>query len=196
MIADHLRAVVFAIADGITPGNEGRGYVIRRILRRASKFSSEIGMKEPSIHKFVDKLVQQMGETFPEIKERQAYIEQVICAEETRFLKTLDQGLDRLNKIIKKLIDKKKNTLSGEDAFTLFDTYGFPVDLTAMIAEKHEISIDLDEYRVCMNQQKERARKAQKFDDSMASDGRWVVLSKEKTTEFWVTINFKPNLEY
>lgn len=184
VIADHLRAVAFAVADGITPGNEGRGYVIRRILRRASKFASEIGLKEPSIYKLVPTLVEKMGEAYPELVERQSYIEQVIQSEEARFLKTLGQGLERLNKLIDTLSKKKKNIIPGEEAFTLFDTYGFPSDLTGMIAEERGFSVDMEGYEVSMNEQRERARKAQKFDDSMASDENWTLLTQDKSTEF------------
>jgi alanyl-tRNA synthetase len=197
VIADHTRAVAFAIADGITPGNEGRGYVIRRILRRASKFASELGLKEPTMYKLVPTLIENMGEAYPELKERQSYIEQVIKAEEARFLKTLDQGLDRLSKLIADTKKKKKSELSGEDVFTLFDTFGFPSDLTALIAEENSLSIDTKGYEECMNEQRERARKAQKFDDSMASDENWTIIDENKSTEFlgYTTLETTANVQ-
>ena len=184
VMADHTRAVAFAVADGITPGNEGRGYVIRRILRRASKFASELGLNEPVIFKLIPTLVESMGDAFPELKERQSYIEQVVKAEESRFLKTLGHGLDRLNKLVQSTKKAKKDQLSGEDVFTLFDTFGFPSDLTAMIAEENNLTIDTDGYEACMNEQRERARKAQKFDDSMASDENWTIIDTKKNTLF------------
>ena len=125
-----------------------------------------------------------MGEAYPELVERQSYIEQVIQSEEARFLKTLGQGLERLNKLIDTLSKKKKNIIPGEEAFTLFDTYGFPSDLTGMIAEERGFSVDMEGYEVSMNEQRERARKAQKFDDSMASDENWTLLTQDKSTEF------------
>lgn len=184
VVADHIRAVTFAVADGLTPGNEGRGYVIRRILRRAIKFANELGQKEPFLYKLVDSVVSIMGGAFPEISERQTYIEQVVEAEENRFLKTLDQGLARLNKKLDTLKQKNQKVLAGEEVFSLYDTFGFPTDLTALIAEEQGISIDVQAYDECMTEQRERARSAQKFDDGLASDENWTILSPSKTTEF------------
>lgn len=184
VIADHLRAVSFAVADGLTPGNEGRGYVIRRILRRASKFASEIGLKDPYIYKLVPVLVATMGKAYPELESRQDYIQSVIESEEKRFLKTLGSGLDRLDKVVSELQKKKKTVIPGETVFTLYDTYGFPTDLTAMIADGKGLTVDMEGYTQCMTEQRERARKHQKFDDALASDNNWVVISPSKTTEF------------
>lgn len=184
VIADHLRALSFAIADGATPGNEGRGYVLRRILRRASKFAHSMGQKEPFIYKLVSVLVKTMGEAFPEIKARQKYIEQVILAEESRFLKTLDSGLDRMNKLVKKAKKSKSDVLAGEDVFMLYDTFGFPSDLTALIAEEQGLKIDHEGYEQSMEEQRERARSATKFDESFTNDENWTILNESKETNF------------
>lgn len=184
VIADHLRAISFAIADGVTPGNDGRGYVIRRILRRAARFAHEAGFKDPVIHKLVPTLVSIMGEAFPELRERESYITQVILAEESRFMKTLGHGLERITKLAADLKKKQKSTIPGEEIFALYDTYGFPVDLTAMIAEEHSLQLDLAGYDACMTAQKERARSAAKFDNSFNSDDYWTIIDASKDTVF------------
>jgi len=122
VIADHLRALSFAIADGATPGNEGRGYVLRRILRRASRFARGLGQKEAFISKLVPTLAETMGGAFPELAQRQSYIIQVIKAEEDRFVRTLDQGLDRFAKIAADVKAKKAAEIPGNEVFTLYDT--------------------------------------------------------------------------
>lgn len=184
VIADHIRALSFAIADGVTPGNEGRGYVMRRILRRACRFAHSLGQKEPFLYKLISGLVGQMSAAFPELKERESYIIQVIQSEESRFLKTLDQGLAKLSTLIGTLQKKKKTSISGEDAFLFHDTYGFPVDLTQIIAEEHGLSVDHIGYQECMNEQRERARKSAKFDAGFASDESWTIFSDSKETIF------------
>ena len=128
VIADHLRTVSFAIADGVMPSNEGRGYVIRRILRRASRYARNIGCDKPFLCELVATLVAEMGDAFPELVARQAFIENVVRAEEESFIRTLGKGLERFDKMVKELGVNK--TLNGEGVFTLYDTYGFPVDLT------------------------------------------------------------------
>lgn len=182
VIADHCRALVFAIADGVTPSNEGRGYVMRRILRRASRFAHKMGVSRPMIHELVAPLIKVMGEAFPELTKREDFIREVILAEEERFLKTLDQGLTRLDKLFAS--GKKKRELPGEDVFMLHDTFGFPADLTKLIAAEQGFSVDLPGFEACMEEQKTRARKAQKFDDSFTSEENWHLISKESATEF------------
>ncbi|NRA45735.1 MAG: alanine--tRNA ligase [Oligoflexales bacterium] len=184
VIADHLRALSFTIADGVTPGNEGRGYVMRRILRRASRFAHSLGQSTPFIHTLVATLASHMGEAFPELKARQEYIARVIESEEARFLKTLDKGLARMDKLLAELKKKKKKVIPGKDAFLFHDTYGFPFDLTSVIAEENDFEVDRKAYLECMEEQKERARKSAKFDDSFASDEGWVIFSQSKETEF------------
>jgi alanyl-tRNA synthetase len=196
VIADHLRAICFSIADGVTPGNEGRGYVIRRILRRAARFAHEIGFKEPLLYKLVPTLIQVMGNAFPELIEREGYIAQVIEAEESRFIRTLGNGLERITKLAGDLKKANQKLLAGEEIFTLYDTYGFPVDLTAMIAEEKGLQLDMSGYESCMNDQRERARGATKFDSSFNSDDYWTILNANKDTKFvgYSTLKAKVNV--
>jgi alanyl-tRNA synthetase len=184
VIADHLRALSFAIADGATPGNEGRGYVLRRILRRGSRFARNLGQREPFICKLVATLAETMGDAYPELAQRQGYIEQVIRAEEERFMRTLDQGLDRFAKIAAETKSKSLPAIVGAEVFTLYDTYGFPVDLTRVLAEEQGLTIDEAGYTKHMEEQRERARGAAKFDGSFASDEGWTLLSPSLDTEF------------
>ncbi len=184
VMADHVRALSFAIADGATPGNEGRGYVLRRILRRGSRFARNMGQREPFLCKLVAVLAETMGQAYPELVQRQAYIEQVIRAEEERFMRTLGQGLDRFAKISADVKSKSATVIPGADVFTLYDTYGFPTDLTRILAEEQGLTIDEAGYTKHMEEQRERARSAAKFDGSFASDEGWTLLSPSLETEF------------
>lgn len=159
VISDHIRTLSFAIADGALPGNEGRSYVLRRILRRASRFSRNLGFKEAMIYKLVPTLVETMAETFPEIKENQSNIEKVIKSEEESFLQTLERGLERFEQIAEK---EDSKTISGEDTFQLYDTFGFPVDLTELIAREKGFKVDIKGFEAEMQKQKERSRAARK----------------------------------
>ena len=158
VLADHLRSVAFLLADGVLPANEGRGFVLRRILRRACRHGRLLGMHEAFIYKLVAPLVSEMGEHFTELKENQANIEQVIRIEEERFIKTLDKGL--------KLVDQaaagagEGGKIAGETLFTLYDTFGFPTDLTADILKGRDISLDMAGFEFCMQEQRARARAA------------------------------------
>ena len=162
VIADHIRTLTFAITDGAVPGNDGRGYVLRRILRRAARYGRKLNLKEPFLYKIVETLVKEMSEVFPEIKEKQKYVEKVIKAEEESFNKTLDRGIDLFNEIVEKLKSKNKNTISGADLFMLYDTYGFPVDLTNVMAKEIGFTIDEKGFDKLMNSQKQRGRDATK----------------------------------
>ena len=162
VIADHIRALTFAIADGAVPGNEGRGYVLRRILRRAARYGRKINLNEPFLFNLVDTLVAIMGEVFPEIKEKKDYVKKVIRGEEESFNATLDRGIELFEEIIEKLNKKKEKIIPGEDVFKLYDTYGFPVDLTNIMAIEKGFSIDEVKFDELMDQQKERAREASK----------------------------------
>ena len=161
VIADHVRMLAFSIADGALPGNEGRGYVLRRVLRRAARFGRTLDMHEPFIHAIVPTLCKVMGETFPELTEKMQHIEKVIRSEEISFGNTLDRGLDIFDKISKKI--KKGGNIAGEDAFKLYDTYGFPLDLTQLLAREKGFSVDTVAFNEYMQEQKERARKSGKF---------------------------------
>jgi len=184
VIADHIRALSFAIADGATPGNEGRGYVLRRILRRASRFARNIGRREPFLYKIVPLLAKHMGGAYPELLARQDYIAQVIRSEEERFGKTLDLGLERFAKVAKQAKEKNQKTLDGAEVFTLYDTYGFPADLTRLLAEEQGLGIDEAGYQQHMEEQRERARGAAKFEAAIAGDEGWTILSPGLDTEF------------
>lgn len=160
VIADHIRSLSFAIADGVLPSNEGRGYVLRRILRRAARYGRKLEMHEPFIFKLVSTLVTTMGDVYPELKQKQTYIEQVIKGEEESFNQTLDRGLEIFENVISRL--EKSKTFPGEDAFKLYDTYGFPIDLTQLMAEERGLHIDIATFTKLMEEQRERARTASK----------------------------------
>ncbi len=162
VIADHIRSLTFAITDGATPSNEGRGYVIRRILRRASRFASVLGMHEPFIYKLVPVVVECLGDAFGEIKERADYVSTVVESEEASFGRTLDRGIEIFNTAAKRAADTDKRTISGEDAFQLYDTYGFPLDLTELMAQERGLKVNTAKFNELMEEQRERARAAQK----------------------------------
>ena len=158
VLADHLRSVSFLMADGVLPSNEGRGFVLRRILRRACRHGRLLGMDEAFIYKLVDALVREMGNHFAELVEAQSNIEQVIRIEEERFIKTLDKGL----KLVEQAVDDagEGGTIPGKTLFTLYDTFGFPTDLTADILRNRNVGLDMDGFEVCMEEQRKRARAA------------------------------------
>ncbi|MEZ7517025.1 alanine--tRNA ligase [Psychrobacter sp. NPDC078370] len=177
VIADHIRAVAFLIADGVTPSNEGRGYVLRRVIRRAVRHGNKLGADSEFFYKMVAPLVAEMGSAYPELKDKQSVIENAIQKEEAQFAKTLAQGLRLLASELEGLQDG--DTLSGEAAFKLYDTYGFPLDLTADITRERGIAIDEAEFDEHMQAQRERARDAGKFDVDYSS-----VIQVETPTTF------------
>jgi alanyl-tRNA synthetase len=162
VIADHIRALTFAITDGATPSNEGRGYVLRRILRRAARFGRELDLHEPFLYKLVPVVVDGLGDAFSEIRERAEYVATVIQAEEVSFGRTLDRGLDLFTVAADRAAQTPARTISGADAFQLYDTYGFPIDLTQLMAQERGLRVDLEGFQELMQEQKERARAAQK----------------------------------
>ena len=168
VIADHSRTLVFAITDGATPSNDGRGYVIRRILRRAARFGRELDLHEPFLYKLVPVVVDCLGEAFPEIRERADYVATVIQAEETGFGRTLDRGLEIFNSAASRAAKAKTKVISGDDAFQLYDTFGFPPDLTQLMAREKGLSVDIERFEELMKEQRERARAAQKTDSLLA----------------------------
>jgi len=159
VIADHIRTLTFAIADGAIPGNEGRGYVLRRILRRAARYARNLGLTEPVLYKHVRVLCETMGDVFPEIVQQQALIERIVKAEEESFLATLDRGLIRFEDAAARA---EGGMVQGADAFELYDTFGFPIDLTQLIARERNLQIDLNEYERLLNEQRSRSRAARK----------------------------------
>jgi alanyl-tRNA synthetase len=185
VIADHLRAVSFAIADGALPSNEGRGYVIRRILRRASRYARKLGCTEPLLYKLVPKLAQVMGEAFPELVQRMDFICQIIQSEEERFIRTLGSGLERFAKIAEETARQGQSQIPGDKVFTLYDTYGFPADLTRLLAEEKNMSIDEAGFSSAMEQQKQRARSSRKaVEIDLSTDEGWEVLEVGSGTVF------------
>ena len=167
VVADHIRALTFAIADGAVPGNDGRGYVLRRILRRAARYGRKINLKDPFLYKLVDVLTETMGDVFPEVIEKKDYVKKVIKAEEESFNATLDRGIELFDEVVKKLKKQKVKVIPGEDVFKLYDTFGFPVDLTNVMAREINFDIDEDGFNNLMNEQKLRGREASK--DKFAS---------------------------
>ncbi|MEM7026828.1 MAG: alanine--tRNA ligase [Pseudomonadota bacterium] len=170
VIADHIRSCSFLIVDGVIPSNEGRGYVLRRIIRRAIRHGNKLGFNESFFHKLAKPLNEIMGEAYPELANAISHVEKVLLTEEQRFAETLEQGLKVLDEIINNL--DGDTLLQGEDVFKLYDTYGFPVDLTADIAREKELTVDMDGFNQAMAEQRKRARAASKFDAgiSISSD--------------------------
>jgi alanyl-tRNA synthetase len=157
VLSDHIRALSFAIADGAIPGNEGQGYVLRRLLRRAARFGRILNIKEPFFFHLVDPLVDKMGHAYPEIKERQKHITRVIKAEEESFNRTLDRGIELFEEIAQKIRKKGETAFPGKDAFLLHDTYGFPLDLTQLMAQERGLNVDSDGFNREMNLQRQRS---------------------------------------
>lgn len=180
VIADHLRAIAFSIADGQLPSNVKAGYVIRRILRRAVRYGyTYLGFTEPTICKLVAGLVEQMGGQFPELKAQQALIEKVIEEEEASFLRTLATGINLLDGVIERTRREGKTLISGKDAFVLYDTFGFPIDLTELIAREQGVGVDLEAFEKELQTQKERSRNAAAVDTD-----DWVELMPLKESVF------------
>ena len=160
VIADHIRSTAFLILDGVIPSNEGQGYVLRRIIRRAVRHGYRLGCKTPFMHKLVAPLVKEMGKAYPELQEKASMIENVVRIENEKFNETLDQGLKILDREIS---DLKSDTLNGDVVFKLYDTFGFPADLTADVAREHNLTIDQQGFDAAMDAQRTRARAASQF---------------------------------
>ena len=175
VLSDHIRTLTFAIADGIIPGNEGRNYVLRRILRRAVMYGKRLGLEGGFFTKLATPVIEKMGSVFPELKTQQKMIVKTIESEETSFARTLDKGLDLLDEIT-----KSQGAISGEQAFVLYDTFGFPLDLTQVIARERNMPVDTEGFEREMNRQRQRARDAQKNEVISVSDAAEV----EHATQF------------
>ena len=173
VIADHIRACAFLIVDGVIPGNEGRGYVLRRIIRRAIRHGYQLGQKRPFFYKLVDDLDRQMGDAYPELRREKARVAQVLKTEEERFGETIDNGMSILDGAIAAMRRSGNAVLDGTTAFTLYDTYGFPFDLTADVLRGHGLSVDEATFDRAMDAQRTRARAASQFKagESLAYDG-------------------------
>lgn len=182
VIADHLRCSAFLLADGVMPSNEGRGYVLRRIMRRGMRHAHLLGAKEPLMYKLLPTLVSMMGEAYPELKRAESLVSETLKNEETRFKQTLDRGLKMLDEEAAKVRD---NTLAGDVAFKLYDTYGFPVDLTADALKSKGIAVDMAGFEFCMEQQKKAARAAWAGSGDAGTEKFWFeLLDKIEPTEF------------
>lgn len=180
VVADHIRAVAFSIADGASPGNEGRGFVVRRILRRAVRYGwDKLDLKEPFFHKLVPVLAEQFRDVFPVLVRQQDYVVNVIRAEEEGFLKTLGQGIALFEEVA-----EGREKISGEDAFKLHDTYGFPIDLTQLMARERGMEVDTEGFRERMEQQRERARSAGSFQARHDSPEEWIPVHESEEFEF------------
>ena len=170
VITDHIRSASFMICDGVLPSNEGRGYVLRRLLRRAARHGKLLGVNRPFLYEVVDTVVHENEGHYPELRERQAYITKVIRVEEENFSKTIDGGMKIFDQLLAEHKEKGETTFSGADAFKLYDTYGFPIDLTKEILEEKGFSIDEDGFNAAMQKQREMARKARKATNYMGAD--------------------------
>ena len=181
--ADHVRTLTFAIADGALPSNEGRGYVLRRILRRASRYIRTLDVHEPVIYRLVSDVVNLMGNAYSQIGERAEYISMVIKSEEERFLKTLDQGVELFERLAADVRSRDERVIDGEDAFKLYDTYGFPVDLTRIMAEEQNLTVDMSAFEKAMEAQRLRAREASSFELAEDSGEPWIQVGDRTTAD-------------
>ncbi|HOD53228.1 MAG TPA: alanine--tRNA ligase [Candidatus Cloacimonadota bacterium] len=180
VIADHIRCLCFAIADGGMPSNEGRGYVLRRILRRASRYGRMINMHQPFLYRLADAIALHFGQHFSELNDRLSFIKMIIKSEEERFNMTLDNGLNKFDEIVANM---ENDTISGVDVFMLYDTFGFPPDLTQILAEERNLKIDMDGFHVEMDKQKDRARSASNFKLKL-EDIQWINFRPDTETQF------------
>ena len=183
VIADHLRASAFLVADGVLPSNEGRGYVLRRIMRRAMRHAGLLGARDPLMFKLVPALTREMGQAYPELTRADALITETLKLEETRFRNTLAKGLSLLDDASKSL--KKGDMFDGETAITLYDTYGFPLDLTQDALKTRGISVDIASFSDAMERQRAKARESWKGSGDAASEAIWFPLRERLgSTEF------------
>ena len=178
VLADHVRALTFAITDGALPSNEGRGYVLRRILRRAARYSRTLGQTEPFLYRLVPTLVDVMGDAYPEIQQSEEQVRRVIRSEEEAFGRTLDRGLEHFEAVAATMSQEGRQEISGSEAFKLYDTFGFPVDLTQLIAEERNRTVDLAGFDREMTQQRQRSRTGAVINQLAGSDETLLPLSK------------------
>ena len=184
VIVEHARTLTFAISDGIYPSNEGRGYVLRRILRRALRYSRFLGLKEAFVYKVVDPIVDLMSEFYPEVKGNSANVKRVIESEEKRFLETIENGMDRLDEIVKSVKKRSGRNISGIDAFLLYDTFGFPLEMTTEIAAENELTVDTEGFNEEMIKQRERGKQSWKGGDIASESVFDEIASKFGATDF------------
>jgi alanyl-tRNA synthetase len=185
LITDHIRSATFLVADGVSPSNEGRGYVLRRLIRRAARHGRMLGIKDVFLSKLSETVINESKDGYPELDEKKIYIFKVLTEEENRFNKTIDQGLNILEEMKAELVKNNSKVLPGEDAFKLYDTFGFPIDLTAEILAESGMSYDEEGFAKCMDQQRETARAARKETNYMGKDASvYEELDTSITTKF------------
>jgi len=184
VIADHVRMLTFSISDGALPSNDGRGYVLRRILRRAARYGRNLGMDEAFIYKLVPIVVAVMGDAYPELHERVAYIQKVIKSEEDAFSQTLGRGLQIFSSMVADTRQSGDTTLSGENVFKLYDTFGFPVDLTNLMAEEEGFEVDIPAFEALMSAQREKAREATQLKQIHTQGSDWKIIEPGDHSEF------------
>lgn len=185
IITDHIRSATFMISDGIMPSNEGRGYVLRRIIRRAARQGRKLGIKDMFLANLAGTVIEGSKDGYPELEEKKEFIFNVLKQEEGKFNKTIDQGLSILNEMAEKVEKDGKKQLGGEDAFKLYDTFGFPLDLTKEILEEKDFTVDEEGFAACMQEQKDKARKARKVTNYMGADVTvYESIDPSVTTEF------------
>jgi alanyl-tRNA synthetase len=189
VIADHSRSTAFLISDGVLPSNEGRGYVLRRIIRRAIRYGRNLGLKKPFLHHTIQKVFDLMGDAYPELRESSSFIFNVVKNEENQFLETLDNGIKLLDDSIKKLKKDKNNVIPGELIFKLYDTFGFPVDIIQDVTKDMDLSLDLDGFTKAMDKQKKRSKNKTKFEG--VSEAYKSLTTKGVKTKFTGYDNFE-----
>ncbi|NQT62663.1 MAG: alanine--tRNA ligase [Candidatus Marinimicrobia bacterium] len=184
VIADHARMLTFSISDGAIPSNDGRGYVLRRILRRAARYGRNLGMNDAFLYKLVPIVVAVMGGAYPELNERVAYIQKVIKSEEDSFSQTLGRGLQIFSSMVKDAKSAGQTSLSGENVFKLYDTFGFPVDLTSLMADEEDFSVDLESFEALMSSQRDKARQATQLKQTHTQGSDWTIVMAGEHSEF------------
>ena len=185
VITDHIRSTTFLVCDGVGPSNEGRGYVLRRLLRRAARHGRLLGIEGNFLYNIADTVINESKNAYPQLEAKRDYIKKVIQIEEARFSETIDSGLSILEEYIAELEKTNEKLLSGSDAFRLYDTYGFPIDLTAEILTERGLDVDMDAFTACMNEQKNRSREGRNVGDEAAwSEDVYMQIGKSVTSEF------------
>ena len=185
VITDHIRSTTFLVCDGVGPSNEGRGYVLRRLLRRAARHGRLLGIKGNFLYNIADTVINESKNAYPQLEAKRDYIKKVIQIEEARFSETIDAGLSILEEYIAALEEKGEKLLAGSDAFRLYDTYGFPIDLTSEILTEKGLDVDMDAFTQCMNEQKNRSREGRNVGEEAAwSEDVYMQIGKDVTSEF------------
>lgn len=184
IITDHIRAVTFMLCDGVLPSNEGRGYILRRLLRRAARHGKLLGINGEFLCELCDVVIAEFGDAYPQLVEKKEYIKKIILIEEQKFIETIDQGLSILENLINELDNKNSDTLSGEDAFKLYDTFGFPIEMTEEILQENAKKVDREEFERLMDEQREKARTARLSQDNEGWKKDNLEIPADISTEF------------